>query len=29
MKVYHSKCAPNPNIDPMTGVDFSKIKYVE
>ena len=29
MKVYHSKCAPNSNIDPMTGVDFSKIKYVE
>ena len=29
MKVYHSKCAPNPNIDPMTGVDFTKIKYVE
>ena len=29
MKVYHSKWAPNPNIDPMTGVDFSKIKYVE
>ena len=29
MKVYHSKCAPNPNIDPMTGVDFSKKKYVE
>ena len=24
MKVYHSKCAPNPNIDPVTGVDFSK-----
>ena len=29
MKVYHSKCAPNPNIDPVTGVDFSKKKYVE
>ena len=29
LKVYHSKCAPNANIDPMTGVDFSKKKYVE
>ena len=29
LKVYHSKCAPNPNIDPVTGVDFSKKKYVE
>ena len=29
MKVYHSKCAPNLNIDPVTGVDFTKKKYVE
>ena len=29
LKVYHSKCAPNTNIDPMTGVDFSKKKYIE
>ena len=29
MKVYHSKCALNHNIDPMTGVDFSKKKYIE
>jgi excinuclease UvrABC ATPase subunit len=29
LKVYHAKCAPNANIDPMTGVDFSKKKYVE
>ena len=29
LRVYHSKCAVNHNIDPMTGVDFSKKKYVE
>ena len=29
LRVYHSKCATNHNIDPMTGVDFSKKKYVE
>ena len=29
MIVYHSKCAPNLNIDPLTGVDFTKKKYVE
>ena len=29
LRVYHSKCATNPNIDPKTGVDFSKKKYVE
>lgn len=29
LRVYHSKCASNHNIDPMTGVDFSKKKYVE
>ena len=29
LRVYHSKCAANHNIDPMTGVDFSKNKYVE
>ena len=29
LRVYHSKCAPNINIDPMTGIDFSKKKYVE
>ena len=27
LKVYHVKCAANPNIDPMTGVDFSKKKF--
>ena len=29
LRVYHSKCAQNTNIDPMTGVDFSKKKYIE
>ena len=29
LRVYHSKCATNHSIDPMTGVDFSKKKYVE
>ena len=29
LRVYHSKCAQNANIDPMTGVDFSKKKYIE
>ena len=29
LRVYHSKCAVNHSIDPMTGVDFSKKKYVE
>ena len=29
LRVYHSKCAQNINIDPMTGVDFSKKKYIE
>ena len=29
LKVYHSKCASSPNIDPLTGVDFSKKKYIE
>ena len=30
LKVYHSKCAGNNySIDPMTGVDFSKKKYIE
>ena len=29
LRVYHSKCAVNLSIDPMTGVDFSKKKYVE
>jgi hypothetical protein len=29
LRVYHSKCAPDHSIDPMTGVDFSKKKYVE
>ena len=29
LRVYHSKCAQNANIDPMTGIDFSKKKYVE
>jgi hypothetical protein len=29
LRVYHSKCVVNYNIDPMTGVDFSKKKYVE
>ncbi len=28
LKVYHVKCAKNLNIDPMTGVDFSKKKFV-
>ena len=28
LKVYHSKCASNYNIDPITGVDFSKKKYI-
>ena len=29
LRVYHSKCAVNYNIDPMTGVDFSKQKCIE
>ncbi len=29
LRVYHSKCAADHSIDPMTGVDFSKKKYVE
>ena len=29
LRVYHSKCAQNANIDPMTGIEFSKKKYVE
>ena len=29
LKVYHSKCAVNYSIDPMTGVDFSKRKCFE
>ena len=29
LRVYHSKCAANHSIDPMTGVDFSKKRYVE
>ena len=29
LRVYHSKCAVNYNIDPMTGVDFSKKKCIE
>ena len=29
LRVYHSKCATNLNIDPMTGVDFSKKKCIE
>ena len=29
LKVYHSKCATNSNIDPSNGEDFSKKKYVE
>jgi hypothetical protein len=29
LKVYHSKCASNLSIDPMTGVDFSKKKCIE
>ena len=28
LRVYHSKCAVNYNIDPMTGVDFSKKKCI-
>ena len=29
MKVYHSKCAANINIDPLTGLDFSKTNYID
>ena len=29
LRVYHSKCAINYNIDPMTGVDFTKKKCIE
>jgi hypothetical protein len=29
LRVYHSKCVVNYNIDPMTGVDFSKKKCFE
>ena len=29
MKVYHSKCASNINIDPLTGLDFSKTNYID
>ena len=29
LKVYHSKCAPNNSIDPMTGEDFSKKKCLK
>ena len=29
LRVYHSKCASNLSIDPMTGVDFSKKKCIE
>ena len=25
-KIYHSRCAPNPSIDPLTNTDFSKKK---
>ena len=28
LKVYHVKCSGNPNIDPLTGVDFSKKKFI-
>ena len=28
LNVYHSKCAPNINIDPKTGMDFSKTNYI-
>ena len=24
MKIYHSKCAPNQNVCPITKIDFSK-----
>ena len=29
LRVYHTKCASNFNVDPITGVDFSKKKYIE
>ena len=29
LRVYHSKCASNLSVDPMTGVDFSKKKCIE
>ena len=29
LRVYHSKCATNYNIDPMTGIDFTKKKCIE
>ena len=29
MKVYHSKCVNNINIDPLTGLDFSKTNYID
>ena len=28
MRVYHSKCAPNINIEPLTGIDFSKNYFI-
>ena len=28
MKIYHSKCATNLNVDPTTGVDFTKKKFI-
>ena len=29
LRVYHSKCAPNNSIDPMTGINFMKKKFIE
>jgi hypothetical protein len=28
MKIYHSKCATNLNVDPTTGVDFTKKMFI-
>ena len=28
LSVFHSKCAPNLNIEPKTGIDFSRPNYI-